>query len=1402
MARELDPSWLWGWLWDSIFTIDEPFDNKYYIIAFTTIYVLYKILKAMGIVLVPTTILLGNCLVSLAVLILSVLKLFILVIIPKISRYVFERPLGPFFSTMWNVWEYLAMPSILTHLAMIRFRACQAKEMLRVYLISTRDELYEITGTEFKYPDLPDGDITGIQPSDTGAERWMRQLVEEDNIRRQAQVLDEQKRIAEAENQRMGIENERKKLENERKRIENERTGLVWEGLQSRGPANSQHIREMARLRLLALPRSCEATLAGSFRASDPVSLPPVHEPTPVTSTVPVTSTIPGPLTILGPVTLLETSTAPVPPTTPEPSPAPVPSPAPAGSLAPAPPAPSPPPAPAPADTRPIPRGQDIKRAWEEGWYKTLGPRRTVVKDASTQTEPTDLASYGMKNKPLELAPQTYASRGVQTDLVYSPLQEELESPVVVPELPIPEPSPDPALSEDTDRQTSFDKGKALEGPQPRINANLVTIHGSRAEDEVTEPECSAVSSPLPATITLPDSPEPTTNAEPEPVQTHATGLDRPTAIHSSIRAFLKSTEPPTIHSRLSAAGTSRRNEPGPKSSMGGTKAKECKGIPQKSRRGVPTRIYTQAEGEKYQDKKDKMCEMVVGLLDRQPTSSFKSLETQQAIDTTATSANVPIHSTPISNDDSKHDAQGSPVVRHPLTPELPLTKTTEPHATPESTSVSNVLTSDPIGIASGAQDSQSEASLQAFPEPFSSVVSAENEPSTGYQSTTVYPITERSQQPLTAALIKACENADKKTPLLKVNEDGTILPLASTSLLSNTLSHSEYEGTSIGQRPSSPGPGFIPMLRGSEDIEISLDEIIAASALREHNESDEDIYGDSLNSYNVVDNQQESLNGGPETPAARANPQDSDEEMGSSEPGAAGDPGVGILEEQTLLASTTDDAQMTDVWRPDEEERKRIGDAAQGLFRDLMDQGQDSSEDTKPERQLSTSPMREIANEDTAMQDMQSFAPPPDFDISFQQPEAPSTEIGMTDSEQELAKELIAELENGRETDKDKFYAQTPTDNDPPDPVKEATAEQLATRKIAKPKSRAHKNTPAIQSTLESVSQRKPHTQPETLQQTPSPVNEDSGNDTANADLAARGLLALAGAGGIVAGNGVSNQAISPSGKESSHKNTQSQQTNAHVTNSQKANTHETNVQESSISDHEVERPTATTLPEEQPEPNSQQPQSVPASILPAESQPSLAQPAPTQTPPDQQSPAAASTAAARQYTTTANTSPAVEGSSNTQQQSNISPMIVGGLALPGGNPTLYDPTATASPAPKKPGPGPKEVAEFNRKEQARLKQRRQNKPPPNVLRPLRRPGPAPSTPHRPQKSPNSSTQGRPPSLTATDEFDENKKAEMEVTFGTQGSHKKKQGLQLIDIKDVPDHLRAQIQEHDAEDA
>lgn len=131
-------------------------------------------------------------------------------------------------------------------------------------------------------------------------------------------------------------------------------------------------------------------------------------------------------------------------------------------------------------------------------------------------------------------------------------------------------------------------------------------------------------------------------------------------------------------------------------------------------------------------------------------------------------------------------------------------------------------------------------------------------------------------------------------------------------------------------------------------------------------------------------------------------------------------------------------------------------------------------------------------------------------------------------------------------------------------------------------------------------------------------------------------------------------------------------------------------------------------------------------------------------------------------------------------------------------GNPTLSNPTATATPAPKKSGPDPEKVAEFHRKKQAQLKKQIPKKPV-NIFMQTKRPAAVPSTPNIPQKNPNSSTQGRSPSLTAIDEGDKNTKAGLDLLFGVPGSNKKKQGLQIIDINDIPDHQRTRIQKDDA---
>ncbi|KAH7269473.1 uncharacterized protein BKA55DRAFT_548679 [Fusarium redolens] len=1214
MTRASDLSRAWGWLplddnceWDSIFTIHECFDNEYHNVIFAIISVLYIIInKIHFIFLMAITILLGHWhAVSLVELILSVITLSLLVIIPRVFRYGYENHqevVRPFFSTMWKIWFFLSLPSIFTYFPMVWFRACQAIEIVRKYLVSIRDELYNITGLEFQYPDLPDGDVTHLQPRDTRAERWMRLLVQEDRSRRKARQ-DEQDRIAEAENRRQIIENER---------IE-----FAWTGLQSRGPPTRQRLRERSGLSLIATPRPREVTLAGSFRASDPVSPSPAREPAPAAT-----------------------------------------------------------PAPAPADTGTVQSGQEIRRDWVEGRLRNRRPGRILVKDSSTQTDPTDIANHGMMTEPTELHPQPYVSRGVQTDLVEPPSHEEPEAPVVVPDLPVSEPSPDPASPEDTQR--SPDKGKSRDGPEPTINSHLVFIYERKAEDEVKEPECSTVSSPIPASIPLHDSPKPATDAEPRHVQTHATVHAPPNTIESvprtSAPAILKSTRQAPVHPTASAPEASRRIGRGPKSSIRRLQPKENNGIRRQTRKDVPSRNIRQAN--RHQIKREKMYDIFMGSLEEQSPSPIKPLETQQVIDTTTT---------------------------------------------------------------------------------------------------------------------EACENVSEET-----------------SVLEKII-----------------------------DIDAMLDASIATSPVHgcnESEESEEDIYGDSLDGNDDKENQQENLVGVPETPAERTGPDHRDEEMGSFEPGAAEDAGVSTKEEQVPIASPTDDAQMVDVWRPNEEESQRIGDAAPDVFRDLMDQDdEDSSEDTKPKREPSMSPMRWIVTEDqqgsiedTPMQDVQSSAPPgitAGLHLPIQQPEDPSVQAqpftspesppvyqAMPQEEQDdLAKMMEAEFsKDGPDTptqdaqplsahpqpltsgdphleafrarvkaaetkpQPDKYYGlQVPRDLDPPDPVKEATAEQRAKRKIAKPISRTHKCTSTAQTTPQSVSQGQPYTQSETLRQTPAQVTADEGGDIAEMDSPARNLLLLASDMGIVVGNDASDQ-------ESSHQDTNAQETDSQSANNQETNTQEANMQESAVSDTEVERQTATTQPEEQTAPNSQKPQSTPAPILSAESQPSPA-------------------AAAQQHTPTTNNSPTVAGPSSTQQQPSIRPMMMGGLMLPGGNPTLCNPTATATPAPGKSGPDPEKIAEFHRKKQAQLKKPRPKKPVGLFIQ-KKRPAAVPSTPNTPRGNPNSSTQGQSPSLGAIDEGDENRqKTDRELTFGIPGSNKKKQGLQIIDINDVPDHQRNRMQKDDA---
>ncbi|KAF4443554.1 hypothetical protein F53441_11409 [Fusarium austroafricanum] len=134
-------------------------------------------------------------------------------------------------------------------------------------------------------------------------------------------------------------------------------------------------------------------------------------------------------------------------------------------------------------------------------------------------------------------------------------------------------------------------------------------------------------------------------------------------------------------------------------------------------------------------------------------------------------------------------------------------------------------------------------------------------------------------------------------------------------------------------QLSSSDGPGSLSYPR---DIDDQLDDITRASGI---DESDENIYEDSLDGHNdVEDYQQDRMEASLDLSARGKAPRDSDIEMSE---GSESDPPKDVdLSEEDVIASPLKDIEMSSSppWQPNEEEKERIGEASWGVFEDLME--------------------------------------------------------------------------------------------------------------------------------------------------------------------------------------------------------------------------------------------------------------------------------------------------------------------------------------------------------------------------------------------------------------------------------------------------------------------------------
>ncbi|KAF5002176.1 hypothetical protein FGRMN_552 [Fusarium graminum] len=198
-------SWLWLPLrdsceWDSIFIIHECFDDNYNNIVLALIRVLLKIFLA-----IPLNFWLfmafhyRGYLASLPLLIILSIMGFPVWFFPTIfwDDYKHQRDMvETSFYIMRRIWLFLALPNFVFYYSNIKLRLRQSIVKMQEAIVSVSNYVHNIFDFEIHFPETEARDVTHPSDQDTGAERWVKKLIKEAKIKRQA-MRDEEARTQE-----------------------------------------------------------------------------------------------------------------------------------------------------------------------------------------------------------------------------------------------------------------------------------------------------------------------------------------------------------------------------------------------------------------------------------------------------------------------------------------------------------------------------------------------------------------------------------------------------------------------------------------------------------------------------------------------------------------------------------------------------------------------------------------------------------------------------------------------------------------------------------------------------------------------------------------------------------------------------------------------------------------------------------------------------------------------------------------------------------------------------------------------------------------------------------------------------------------------------------------------------
>ncbi|KAF5669301.1 hypothetical protein FHETE_5059 [Fusarium heterosporum] len=199
------PSWLWlplrdGCEWDSIFIIHKCFDDNYNNIVLALIRVLLEIFMA-----IPLNFWLfmafhyRRYLASLPLLVILSILGFPVWFFATIFWDDYERQrdaVEASFYIMRKIWLFLALPNFVFYSSNIKLRLRQGIVKMQEAIVSVSDYVHNIFDFEINFPETEDRDVLALDSQDTGAERWVKKLIKEAKIKRQA-MRDEEARVQE-----------------------------------------------------------------------------------------------------------------------------------------------------------------------------------------------------------------------------------------------------------------------------------------------------------------------------------------------------------------------------------------------------------------------------------------------------------------------------------------------------------------------------------------------------------------------------------------------------------------------------------------------------------------------------------------------------------------------------------------------------------------------------------------------------------------------------------------------------------------------------------------------------------------------------------------------------------------------------------------------------------------------------------------------------------------------------------------------------------------------------------------------------------------------------------------------------------------------------------------------------